>query len=482
MATHQASVTALVLLLSTVTGCVGVSRIDGARNVEREVASASGTAPPFVVPRNDVASDARVAALLADPLTPAAAVEIALLRNPRVLDTYAQLGLSQADVVAATRLANPVVFGSVISGVGERQVIGGISESITDLLLLSTRKQLAVGEYERAQHLAAASMLDLIRDTEAAWYRYVGAEQIRTTREAGTLAAVVSADLAQKFYEAGNISDLELALNRSDASRARIASMHATAAARAAKFELQQRMGLSGSPTWRAVEVLPSPETITIDANALVARARDQRPDLVAARHEIGLFGDALRVAKRWRWLGTVEIGIEREREIDGHTLTGPTLALALPLFSQGQAGIARTEAHLEQSRARLCALESATDESVRLGLERVAAAEQIAREYRQSLVPQEELIVKRQQERQNFMLVGQFELLLARQQQYESYEAYLESIRDYWLARVDLNRAIGADLRSADLSSQPSDDASAAHEKLRQPFAASASAPGDQS
>jgi cobalt-zinc-cadmium efflux system outer membrane protein len=47
-------------------------------------------------------------------------------------------------------------------------------------------------------------------------------------------------------------------------------------------------------------------------------------------------------------------------------------------------------------------------------------------------------------------MLVGQFELLLAKQEEYDAWQGYLEAVRDYWVARSDLERAIGGALPGA--------------------------------
>jgi len=41
------------------------------------------------------------------------------------------------------------------------------------------------------------------------------------------------------------------------------------------------------------------------------------------------------------------------------------------------------------------------------------------------------------------------FELIQAKRQEYDAYQSYLEAIRDYWLARTDLMRAVGARLPS---------------------------------
>ena len=46
-------------------------------------------------------------------------------------------------------------------------------------------------------------------------------------------------------------------------------------------------------------------------------------------------------------------------------------------------------------------------------------------------------------------MLIGVFELIQAKTQEYDAYQGYLEAIRDYWLARIDLMRVVGARLPS---------------------------------
>ena len=434
------------LLLLGLCGCVAASRVEGERAVQQTLSAATPLAPALGGDADVAASAARVAELLSAPLTPASAVRVAFLRNPRMLEATSRLGLSQAEVVAASRIANPVLLGSYIRGGGERQAVGELDLSLTDLLLLSARKHLAAGEYQRAQELVAASLLDLVRDTEAAWYRYVGAEQLAAMRTAIARAAQTSALLAERFFAAGNISELDLALQRAAATRAQIEARRAAIDARRAKYELQEMMGLAGDPAWRAERDLPLPAAIAATPDELVQLARERRPDLRAARAETELLGDALTLAKRWRWLGTVEVGIQRERETDTQLLTGPTLSLALPIFNQGQAGIARATAQLEKGRAHLGALESGIDNAVRLGLERVTNAEQVAADYRQALLPQHDLIVRREQELQNFMLVGQFDLLLSKQQEYDAYQGYLEAVRDYWLARVELARQLGTE------------------------------------
>ena len=46
-------------------------------------------------------------------------------------------------------------------------------------------------------------------------------------------------------------------------------------------------------------------------------------------------------------------------------------------------------------------------------------------------------------------MIIGVFGLIQAKRQEYDAYQSYLEAIRDYWLARTDLMRAVGDRLPS---------------------------------
>lgn len=443
---------AAAVTLAALSGCAGVSRRDGAAQVEHLLQSRLPSAFSWHSDADGAAAlDARAAELLAAPLMPASAFGIAQLRNPDIATHYAELGIAQADVVAAGRLGNPSLSAARIGADGTYQLTLGLSLPLSELLLMPARKRMAAGEYERAQQTIAAALLNLAADVADAWYAAAGADQVAAMREAVANAAAASAELAARFHAAGNLSPLQLKLEQAAATQARIAATTAKAQALRARVALNTRMGLSGDAAaqWRFALPLAAPVAREDDVDVLLALARDQRLDLAAARRDVELLDGALTLARRWRLLGAVDVGVERERESDGRWLRGPTLALALPLFDQGQAAIARAEASLEQGRAALARLELAIDNDVRLGVEQVAAQRAIAQAYRDALIPQREAIVARQGERLNYMLIGAFELLLAKQQEYDAYQGYLETVRDYWQARVALARAVGTQLPS---------------------------------
>lgn len=405
-----------------------------------------------------------LAELAGRPLSARDAIHLALVNNPGLKAEYARLGFAAADVYDAGRLSNPSLSASVLfpNVSGDANQVGfGLVQSFTDLLLLPARSRFAEGEFERAKLLVGMSALNLAADTELAYTQLAAAWQVLTMREAVAKATQASADLAQRFFEAGNINRLKLALEQAAASQAQLDVLGARAEVTLARNALNRLMGLAASEdTWKIADQLAEPVPDEDEMGALFALADHSRLDLAAARKNVTLLADALGVTRRFRYLGAIDIGIDTERETDRSRLTGPTLSLELPLFNQGKGKVARSKAQLALAEAELRELEITISNSLRRAVAEVAAARQRAEHYRTSLIPLREAIVARTQEQVNYMLVGQFELLLVKQQEYDAYQGYLEAVRDYWLARVELARTVGAPLPSAAQAGDTSLDA----------------------
>jgi len=439
---------ALMLILAS---CVSVSRREGAEHVQSLVEARVANTRLWKGDNASAAIDARLAELIATPLTVESARQIAVMRNPQIVAEYARLGIAQADVVDASRIANPSFGGSALRDGGPAKITMGLSLPLADLLLLPSRRRFAEAGYVRAQQLIAAQLITLASDISQAWYEAAGAQQVAAMRDAVSRAAAASAELARRYHEAGNISALEFELEQAAASQARLASAAARAESVRARLALNSRMGLSGAmaSNWTLDVPLAAPASDEEGLETLQSLARENRLDLLAAHRQVDLLEDVVDTVKRWRLIGNIDVGVERERESDGARLTGPTLSLAVPLFNQGQAAVARAEAQLEVARGDLALLELQIDNEVRLGKERVSAMRDIAEDYRVALVPQREAIVRYQAERNNYMLIGAFELLRSRQQEFDAYEGYLDAVRDYWVARNELSKAIGTSLPS---------------------------------
>lgn len=437
--------------LLLIAGCAGLPADRGASDVRSLVAQRSGHEWLAA----DVETRTLVAQWLAQPLTADRAVQIALVNNPAQRVVYARLGVASAEVYNAGRLSNPRFSAAVMfsdAAGAASQVTFGLAQSFTDLLFLSARSRLAEGEFERAKQQAGSEILKLAADVEMAYYRLVGARQVATMRDTVAKAAQVSADLAQRFFEAGNINALELAQEQSAASSTRLNAMQAASDAGNAHNALNTLLGLGASDArWQVTDQLSLPLEQEDDLDTLIPLARQSRLDLAAKQKEVQLLAASLGVARRTRYVGATELGVETERETDGSRITGPKLSLELPIFNSGAGRTERSQAVVGQAEAELDALGLQVENGVQLAHANVLAASARAGQFRTALIPQRETVVQRTQEQVSYMLKGQFELLLAKQQEYDAYQGYLEAVRDYWIARTALAREVGARLPSQD-------------------------------
>jgi cobalt-zinc-cadmium efflux system outer membrane protein len=444
---HKQLLAVAVALAALQSGCASLPEGNGRADVDALVKERGRDGSQVGEPR----------ALLADiasrPLEVDDAVRLALVNNPRLKARYAELGLAAADVYDAGRLSNPTLSASVLypNVSGQSAQVGiGLAQNFTDLLLLSRRSRVAEAGFRRVQLTVGAAVIGLAADTEAAYFRLIGAAQTAVLRDAIANAARVSADLAQRLFDAGNITRLQLTVEQVAASQAELDRIEAAAKVTVARAELNQLMGLAERDNrWQFAARLPVPLAEDDDATALTRLADSSRLDLAAARDRVKLLSNTLGLARTFRYLGDVELGVEAQRETDGTRLAGPTLGIELPLFNQGEGRAARAMADLQQAEADLHALEIEISNGLHTAHAGLASAKARVELYRSALIPLREAVVAHRQEQVNFMLVGQFELLLAKQQEYDAYQGYLEAVRDYWIARTELSRMTGTQLPS---------------------------------
>jgi cobalt-zinc-cadmium efflux system outer membrane protein len=208
---------------------------------------------------------------------------------------------------------------------------------------------------------------------------------------------------------------------------------------------VNQALGLWGTRTgWSLAESLPDLPADEPPLEHLESRAVEKRLDLEAKRLDAELLWNALELARSSRYFGIVEVGAHVHQDPNRPFLLGPTLALELPIFDQRQALIARLEAQHRQAVHRLDALAVQIRSEVRLVHARLDFARRTVTRYKATVLPLRERAVDQAQLQYNGMQLGLFELLATRQAQIDAYRAYIDALRDYWIARADLELAVG--------------------------------------
>jgi cobalt-zinc-cadmium efflux system outer membrane protein len=361
----------------------------------------------------------------------------------------AQLGIAAADVYEAGRLANPVLSATRLSAGDANQphsqLTLGIAFNFVDLLFLPANSRYAEASFESAKLEASAAALALAAKTESAWYEAAGADRVAQMREQASAAAQTSATLAQRYFDAGNINQRQLSMEQASATRAKLDAMSARAAAVDAHGALNRLMGLNAAQDgWQLDAQFPQPPKQVEDLDSLLKTAMTSRLDVDAARSQSQALAARYGLQRRTRLIGSIEVGAERERDFNGSLNAGPTASIELPLFDWGGGRKARAQAELDRSEAKLDGLVLDVGNDVKRAHARMFAAKNRADAYRDELIPQREAIVAGLQKEVNYMLTGVFELLVAKQDEYDAYAGYVEATKDYWTARAELARAVG--------------------------------------
>ncbi len=393
----------------------------------------------------------RIGQVLAEPLTAEGAVRIALLNNRDLQAFYSMMGLAQADLVQAGLLPNPIVdgvlrFGFNGAGTGFE---GAIVQEFLTIVQIPLRKRVAEAAFEAAKLQVVAAAVDLAGRVKAAFYHLQGSEQTLEMHRVVMTAFALGAETSERQHEAGNITDLELANEQALYQQARIDLAQAEIEELERREDLNALMGLWGRETmWTVGTRLPEPPASDEALGDLESLAVSQRLDLAAARQQIEVANRELRIAEIFRFLPFLELGFGSEREPEsGIWHGGPFVALPLPIFDQQQGPVARGREELRERRFRYDGLAVDIRADVRRRRDRLHAARRRAAYYRDVLLPLRHEIVRQSQLEYNGMLIGVFQLLLAKREEVDAGRAYVETLADYWITRAELERAVGGEL-----------------------------------
>ena len=283
---------------------------------------------------------------------------------------------------------------------------------------------------------------------KTAFYTLQGKQQLVGRLNALGKTNAAALELSQRQHEAGNISDLDLANQQSTYSQSKLDAAEITAGIRSDREKLNRLMGVWGRDTqWEIADELPPIPARNFPAERLESLGIAQRLDLAASKAEVAAVVQSLGLTKTYRYVGAIEFGVDTESETDRQRVTGPTLKLELPIFNQGKGRIARLEAQLRQAERRLEAQAIDIRAEVREARDRMLAKKDLAGYYRDELIPERKRVLDLTLTSYNAMLKGPYDLLLARQNELAAERGYIEALRDYWIARADLERAVGGQL-----------------------------------
>ena len=382
--------------------------------------------------------------LLASPLTAHSAAQIALLNNRGLQATYAELGIAESDLVQAGRLTNPGFTFERLRRGDDLSIDRTFLFNVLGLITMPIRTELEKRRFALTQGRVAAETLQVATDTRRAYYNTVAARETVKFLEQVKMAAEASAELARRMAAVGNFSKLDQAREQLFYAEVTATLARVQLKALAERERLTRLMGLWGEDIgFTLPERLPDLPKATRAIFDLEAHALKQRLDVQGAMQEAENIAANMGLVKTTGFINLLEVGYRRNSESGMPRQTGYEIELRLPIFDWGGARVARAEHTYMQAVNRAADTAIRARSEVREAYAAYRTTYDLARHYRDEILPLRKRISEENLLRYNGMLISVFELLADARQQVTSVNATIEAHRDFWLAESSLNLAL---------------------------------------
>jgi outer membrane protein TolC len=446
----KASAAAFLLLFTAVSGCATFSKDGGFTSVADATRSQLGKDvrwPRSAAERTKSAE--QIAALMAHPLSVDDAVQIALLNSPALQASFEELGISEADLVQSGRLPNPRFTLRHASADG----LYDVEESLTfNVLALVTAPYVHATEKRRFAQVQDTIVIKVIQQadrTRAAYYTALAArESLRYAWQAKN-AAQTSAELAHRMLGAGNWDRVEQAHQQGFYSQAMQDLTRAQLTEETSRAELNRLLGLGDDRAGlQLAEALPELPTNIASLPNLEQTAMQSRLDLKLMRLQLDELARRLNLTKATRVVNVLDAGPVRVREgtREDPFEKGYEVSLEVPIFDTGDARVRKAESRYAQAVDALAEAAIDARTQVRKAAALYRTSYEMAVREREEIMPLRKIILKQDLLRFNASQLSVFELLADARAQIVSVDDYIQSVRDFWIAKSRLDTALLAD------------------------------------
>lgn len=436
--------------LVVLTGCASVSLDQNTSRVNDEAGSFAGGQLALATTQDERDQRAQAAqTLLAQPLGQTRAIQLALVNSPSLQVLLAQGWAESADAAQVGRIANPIFSFERMTSGPELALARALSFGLLDLLTLPSRNGIANQFIEQSQLRLSSEVVDQVTLVRQAWVRAVAAQQSLTYAKQVYASAEAGAELAKRMQAVGNFNRI---------TRAREQAFYADAATRlstaqhqvtASREELVRLLGLDEgqAQALKLPERLPDLPKQPLDPQAIGSQA-------TRARLDIRLAQATLDVAAKAQGLNMVtsftdiELTGRRNTTFDNaggtrSTARGWEISLRLPIFDWGGMQRAAMNARTLAAANHLEATVRSAGSNLRESYSAYRTAYDVARHYRDEVVPLRKVISEENQLLYNGMLISTFELLADARDQVSAVVAAMDAQQQFWLADAALQASL---------------------------------------
>ncbi|MDD2161254.1 TolC family protein [Pseudomonas sp. MIL19] len=386
----------------------------------------------------------RVSELLAQPLSVEAAVQVALLNNRGLQASFDALGISEAERVQVGRIPNPgFSFGRLEKG-SEVEYERGLHINLARLIAMPLTSGMEAKRFEQMQRQTSLALFELATQTRKAWYRAVAAQESLGFMQQVVDSAEAGAELVRRLVAVGNYSLLQQAQEQSFYADAGLNLIRAEQARVQTREQLTRLLGLWGEQLdFRLPERLPELPATAEPLPDVERLAMSQRLDIQAVRLDAERLASNLGLSKTTRFINVLELGVVNNRSNQEPTQRGYEISVELPLFDWSGAKVAKAEAQYRQMLNRAAETAINARSQVREAYLGYQASHDIARHYRDEVLPLRARIAEENVLQYNGMFISTFELLADARKQILAVDGYLQAQRDFWIVNADLQMAM---------------------------------------
>ncbi len=387
--------------------------------------------------------------LLAKPLTMDESVQLALANSPSMQALVAQSWADMAAANQAGRIGNPVFSFERVRAGDELELGRLLSIGLLDLLTLPQRQVISRNQVAQARVQLSGTVVEQVSQVRQAWVRAVTAQQLLQYADQVNRSAQASAELARRMQQVGNFTRLQRVRQQAfyADSAAQLASAQHTATS--AREELVRLLGLTDAQAkqLKLPDRLPDLPKEPKAAADVSASALEQRIDVQLARLQLDVAGKSQGLTLLNSLLD-VEVGVRRDTVFDNHSgeksrPKGFELEVRLPIFDWGGAQRAGMNAQSLAAANRYEAVVRSASSQLRESYSAYRTAHDLARHYRDEIVPLSKIMAEENVLRYNGMLIGVFELLADSRTQIASVTQAINAQQQFWLADAGLASSI---------------------------------------
>lgn len=448
-APHVLKKTAIALAVLVLAGCASVNINDSVSQTNQELNGfTDGKLQLVQTDEQRQAMAVKANEILKEPLSQPAAVELMLTHSPQFQTVLAENWAQAVQAAQSGRIHNPVFAFERLRFNDELEIGRLLSFGLLDLLSLPARQGIARTQIDRAQLQLTSSVVDQVTQVRQAWVDAVATRQSHVYAQQVFESAQTSAELARRMQEVGNFTRLQRARQQSfyaDAAVNLAATRHKATASREA---LVRMLGLN---TQQAAQLklpdrLPDlPEQPKAPAD--VAKQGTERLDVRMAKQGFEANAKAQGLGNVASFFD-IEAGVRYDTVFDNASgergnVKGYELELSLPIFDWGGMKRDAMNANTLASANRLEATLRAAQSTLRESYSAYRTTYDIARHYRDEIVPLKQSIADENLLRYNGMFIGVFELLADSRDQVNTVVQAINAQADFWRADAALQATV---------------------------------------